>query len=408
MQKYVPYIFIFVLFLVTCIAACGGGSSSVTPVTDYTLPTTFATYSSLPNTLRGGAVQKGLITTNAKFSNAKFSIFSASTVAGISGTTGIGFSNYTTPNGPPAKFNRPTDITTDGVDFYVTDYNNNRIRKVTTEGKVSTLPVIGLLHPSGITTDGTNLYVTDTGYNRIQVISIATGLITTTIGSTTGLAGSVDVTVVPPATTADITLARFNQPIGITTDGINLYVTDFNNSTVRRIEIATKAVYTLAGVSGATGSANGLPKDARFNRPGRITTDGKYLYVTDFYNRTIRRIEISTGTVTTIAGIAGKLGFDNGTSSGIGSAAHFYQPNGITTDGKNLYVTDSYHNTIRKVVISTGAVTTIPLPSDSLHTPIGLTTDGISLFVADTYIEHMNQVTHEITYTFSNSILRIQ
>lgn len=394
MQKYVPYIFL--LLFVACIAACGGSGSTTAPTQIYDLPATLAP----ANSHTGGAVQgTPLVLGNT-----------VSTLAGTAGIAGIGFSNYTTPNGPPAKFNHPTDITTtDGSTFYVTDYNNNLIRKITTaDSKVTTLPVTGLLHPSGITTDGTNLYVTDTGYNRIQVIDIAKETITETIGSTTGLSGSVDVEVVPPATTADITLARFNQPIGITTDGINLYVADFNNATVRMINIATKAVSTLAGASGATGTADGPPKDARFNRPGRITTDGKCLYLTDFYNRTIRQIDISTGTVSTIAGTAGKLGTDNGTLNGIGTEARFYQPNGITTDGTNLYVTDSYHNTIRKIVISTGEVTTLTLPIGSLHTPLGLTTDGVSLFVADTYIEHMDQDTHVITYTYSNSILRIQ
>ena len=210
---------------------------------------------------------------------------------------------------------------------------------------------IGFNRPSSITTDGTNLYVVDSGSNTVKFINIATRIVTI-IGSTTGLAGSVD-------SATDITAVRFNQPIGITTDGINLYVTDFNNATVRRIDIATKAVSTLAGTSGASGSSDGVQGAARFHLPGRITTDGVNLYLTDFYNRTIRKIEIKSGTVTTIAGTPGPLGADDGTADGIGTAARFYQPNGITTDGTNLYVTDSYHNTIRKIVIATGAVTTI-------------------------------------------------
>lgn len=400
MQKDVPYIFIVVLFLVTFIAACGGsGSTSSTPVAAYDLPTSFASYSSLPNTQRGGAVQWGAISTSAKFSN-----YSVSTLTGIAGSAG--FSNYSTTNGPPAKFNHPTDITTDGANVYVSDYLNNAIRKIVISTGVVTnlqctdavtgLP-IAFNQPNGITTDGTTLYVVDSGSNTIRFIDIATEKVTAIIGSTTGLSGSVD-------SATDITAVLFNQPIGITTDGINLYATDFNNATVRRIDIATKAVYTLAGTSGTPGSTDGTQGAARFNRPGRITTDGKNLYLTDFYNRTIRQIEIKSGIVTTIAGIPGPLGNDNGTLDGIGATARFYQPNGITTDGIHLYVTDSYQNTIRKIVISSGAVTTISgIPkfygdntlgqggsvdspgTPSFYTPTGITTDGKSLFVTDTY-----------------------
>jgi hypothetical protein len=402
MQKYAPSMFIFALFLVGCIAGCGGGSSASTPVFNYALPTSFASYSASKPHLMGGAVQGGAIAATAKFSN-----YSVSTLAGSTAGS-AGFSNYSTTNGPPAMFNHPTDITTDGTNFYVADYMNNAIRKIITSPSgvttVTTLQctdfttgvAVGFNRPSGITTDLTNLYVADTGSNTIRVIDLAVDPATnthkvTTIGSTSSLAGSVDST--------DRTVARFNQPIGITTDGVNVYVTDYNNATVRRIDIATNAVYTLAGTSGAIGTTNGTQGDARFNRPGRITTDGKYLYLTDFNNRTIRMIEILTGIVTTIAGSDGPLGHDDGTLDGIGTAARFNQPDGITTDGTNLYVTDLYQNTIRRIDINTKEVTTISgiagtageggnvnsPGTPSFYNPVGITTDGVSLFVADSH-----------------------
>lgn len=394
MQKYVS--FVIGLFLVASLAACGSGTTTTSsPV--YALPTSFASYSSLPDTLRGGAVQWGTIST-------KFSNYSVSTVTGIAGSAG--FSNYSTTNGPPAKFNHPTDITTDGANLYVADYLNNAIRKIVISTGVVTIlqctdaatgTAIGFNQPHGITTDGTNLYVVDSGSNSIRVIEIASNKVTAIVGSATGLAGSKDST--------DRTAVLFNQPIGITTDGKNLYVTDFNNATVRWIDINHNyAVYTLAGSPGASGSADGAPGDARFHLPTRITTDGKDLYLTDIYNRTIRKVEIKTGTVSTFAGTPGPLGKDEGTLDGIGTAARFHQPDGITTDGVNLYVTDLFQNTIRKVVISSGAVTTISgIPkfygdpilgqggsvdspgTPSFYNPIGITTDGTSLFVADTY-----------------------
>lgn len=410
MQKYVPYKLLLSLFLVASIAACSSssGTTSSAPVAAYDLPKSFASYSSLPNTPRGGAVQWGAISTSAKFSN-----YSVSTLAGTAGTAGFG--NYSGNSTTKALFNKPIDITTDGINFYVADYGNSVIRKVTPAGIVTTLHCtlldgitpIGFNRPSGITTDGTNLYVADSGSNTIRVVEIATTKTTTVfptapstaivsnrvtaiIGSALGLAGSVDST--------DSTAVLFNQPTGITTDGVNLYVTDFNNATVRWIDLKNKyAVYTLAGTSGASGSSDGIREAARFNLPGRITTDGKHLYLTDFYNRTIRRIEISSGTVTTIAGNPEPLGADDGTADGIGTSARFNQPNGITTDGANLYVTDSFQNTIRKIVIATGNVTTISGISGtngiggavdspgtpSFYSPSGITTDGTSLFVVE-------------------------
>lgn len=406
MLKYVQLI--SVIFIAASIAACGGSdtaTTAATPIYDY-VDSQQLSLADATSTLMGGAVKGGAIST--KPSDYSYSV---STFTGIAGSAG--FSNYSTTNGPPAMFSLPTDITTDGTNFYVADYANNAIRQVTDLGVVTTLQCTdvdtgddtGFNLPFSLTTDGTNIYVVDAGSNTIRFIEIATKIVTT-VGSTEGLAGSVDVEVVSPATTADRTLARFNRPTGITTDGINLYVADSGNSTIRRINIATKAVTTLAGTSGSVGSADGAPRIARFNLPQRITTDRTSLYVTDFNNRTVRQIDISTGTVTTLAGTPGLLDKESaGSIDGFGPAARFNQPNGITTDGINLYVTDKYQNTIRKIVISTGEVTTIAgiaIPSTddknygiggavdspgepSFDTPTGITTNGTSLFVADTY-----------------------
>jgi len=400
MHRSVPYI--AALFLAACVAACGGSKSSATTNTIYDHPFTLAP----AKTPMGGAIQG----TTLKLVNA------VSTFAGVPGI--IGFGNYSTANGPPAKFNYPNDITTDGTSFYVADHGNHLIRKVSKTGVVTTLSCVdavtslpvGFNRPSGITTDGTNLYVADFGSNTIRIIEIATqSYRVTTIGSTSALAGSVDVTGVSPAATADVTQARFNQPIGITTDGVNLYVTDSGNHTVRRINILTRAVTTLAGVPLSSGAADGGQGVALFNHPGRITTDGTNLYLADFGNRTIRMIDILSGVVTTIAGASTpgtpeKISKDNnGTADGIGTSARFYLPNGITTDGTYLYVTDTYQNTIRRVdklfpynvttisgvakpfsdpTIGKGGSVDSP-GTPSFFSPIGITTDGVSLYVAD-------------------------
>jgi IPT/TIG domain len=146
------------------------------------------------------------------------------------------------------------------------------------------------------------------------------------------------------------------DPHGITTDGTNLYVTDFgagstSSGTIIKIEIETGIVTQLVN-------------PVSLLSPHGITTDGTYLYVTDVIDGTISKVEIATGTVTTLVG-AGTFAF----------------PHGITTDGTNLYVYDSSNKTISKVAIATGAVTL--LISDSTLSGSGaITTDGTYLYVA--------------------------
>jgi len=139
----------------------------------------------------------------------------------------------------------------------------------------------------------------------------------------------------------------FNSPHGITTDGTNLFVADMGNSTIRKIVLSTGVVTTIAGFAGSSGSTDGTGTEARFHSysPCGITTDGTNLFVTDMDNHTIRKIVLSTAVVTTIAGTA--LSYDS--TDATGTAARFYSPASITTDGTNLFVADTYNHTIRKI-----------------------------------------------------------
>ena len=189
------------------------------------------------------------------------------------------------------------------------------------------------------------------------------------------------------------TSASFNGPRGITTDGTNLYVADFSNHLIRKIVISTGVVTTVAGKlwggAGDPGSANGTGTSASFNGPNGITTDGTNLYVSERNNHLIRKIVISTGVVTTLAGTGSSGSADNST----GTLASFYRPRGITRAGTNLYVADLHNHRIRKIVISTGVVTTLAGTGSagsangtaaSFKFPHGITTDGTNLYVADT------------------------
>jgi hypothetical protein len=184
------------------------------------------------------------------------------------------------------------------------------------------------------------------------------------------------------------TSASFSSPYAITTDGSNLYVADSENHLIRKIVISTGAVTTVAGTE-SSGSANGTGTSASFSSPQGITTDGTNLYVADNGNHLIRKVVISTGAVTTVAGTG-----SSGSANGTGTSASFSSPQGITTDGTNLYVADYGNHLIRKIVISTGAVTTVAGTgssgsangtgtSASISQPYEITTDGTNLYVAE-------------------------
>jgi hypothetical protein len=247
--------------------------------------------------------------------------------------------------------------------------------------------------PAGITSDGAgNLFVADNGNHTIRKIVIATGVVTTFAGSP-GAAGSTD------GTGTD---ARFYLPIDLTSDGAgNIFVV--SSQAIRQIAIATGIVTTLAGSSaGASGSSDGTGTAASFNGPKSAASDGAgNLFVADSLNHTIRKIVIATGVVTTFAGSSGLSSSTDGT----GTNARFNYPVHVTSDNAgNLFVSDHTNNTglnqlggtVRKIVISTRAVTTVvgspnrfgivlgPLPAQ-LTAPAGLAfVPPAQLFITDT------------------------
>ena len=141
--------------------------------------------------------------------------------------------------------------------------------------------------------------------------------------------------------------AQFSSPAGATTDGTYLYVADTNNNAIRKIVISTGVVSTLAG-TGVAGYVNSATGPAQFNHPQGITTDGINLYVADTGNNVIRQITITSPTVSTVAGPAAPT-VSSGYVNATGGAAKFYLPNGITTDGTNLYIGDTANQSIREI-----------------------------------------------------------
>ena len=144
--------------------------------------------------------------------------------------------------------------------------------------------------------------------------------------------------------------ARFYRPSGLAIDGAGtIYVADLLNHTIRRIApVGTNwVVSTVAGLAGTLGAADGTNDQARFDHPSGVALDSaNNLFVTDNYSHTIRKIT-PVGTnwvVSTVAGLAWAYGSDDGTNSD----ARFRDPQAIALDGSGrLYVTDRLNCTIR-------------------------------------------------------------
>lgn len=149
--------------------------------------------------------------------------------------------------------------------------------------------------------------------------------------------------------------ARFNYPRGLAMDRAgNIYVADAHNNAIRRVS-PDGMVTTVAGGPDHDGSADGLEDEAQFQRPLAVAVSGAGdIFVADSVNNTIRKIT-RDGVVTTVAGVAGEPGSEDGA----GSEARFRCPSGLALDYTgNVYVADTGNNLIRKITLK-GAVTTL-------------------------------------------------
>ncbi|MCE9499572.1 MAG: hypothetical protein K8R21_03590, partial [Leptospira sp.] len=318
--------------------------------------------------------------------------FNVSTIAGLAGSCGF----LTNGTGNAARFMGPRDLATDGIYMYITDQASHTIQKMdlstyTTTTMAGTATSIGfdathLNSPFALTTDGTNIYVSDTVNHSIRKISIATQVMTTIGGQGPVSSGTND---------GSSAVSRFWAPRGIVYLNNAVYIADNLNQTIRKIDLSTNTASTVAGTAGTSVPAgqDGIGSNARFNGPSGLVTDGTYVYISETANCLIRKMDPSNFNVLTIGGIAGTCA----TLDGTGTTATFNSPFGMTTDGYKLYIADHGSEVIREMILTTGSVTTVagmlntntPAGQDGQGTtarfshPIGGASNGVSIFIAD-------------------------
>jgi sugar lactone lactonase YvrE len=260
--------------------------------------------------------------------------------------------------------------------------------------------------PAGLATDGRAVYVASSRNNTVTAIDLTSRTLTLVAGETFKEGNNDGV---GPA-------AHFNSPDGMTMVGNALYLADTNNSDIRKIDLGTRAVSTIAGTANISGTEDGHGSAAHFNLPTQIATDGKDLYVADSGNSTIRRISLADQTVKTIGGQAQQSGKDDGPAT----KSTFSGPRGVATDGKFVYVADTGNDMIRKIDLSsmtTSAVAGTGEPGNAdgdgakaqFNNPGAVCTDSTTLYVLDAdnhAVRKINLATNQVsTLTLVNGHL---
>jgi hypothetical protein len=323
---------------------------------------------------------------------------------------GNGTSGYSGDNGlaTSAEMNIPAGVGIDSAgNIYITEYIGCRIRKVTiATGDISTVAGTGtcantadggqatstaIYHPNHrVAFDSSgNFYFAESGNNKIRKVNISTGVITTVAGN--GTAGST-------GDGAAATSATLNNPADVYVDSSNnLYIADAGNNKIRKVTNSTGYISTVAGngTAGSTGDG-AAATSAELSSPQTVTLDSAgNIYIGDYGNNKIRKVTISTGYISTVAG-NGTAGFSG--DGGAATSAELDGPYGIAFDASgNFYIGDQINHRIRMVNIGTGIISTVagngtsgytsnvgPAISATMNYPNGLAMDSSgNLYIAE-------------------------
>ena len=335
------------------------------------------------------------------------SVFRLDTTGLLTRLAGNGTPGYSGDNGPAtsAQLSGPWGVALDAAgNVYVSDANNERVRKIDGTGTITTVAGNGsccysgdnglatnaqLNAPRGIAFDGAgNLYIADSGNQRIRKVS--NGIITTAAGNGACCYGGDG----GPATSA-----LFNSPSGVALDSNgNLYIADTNNNRIRQVTTGG-TVNTVAGNGSCCYSGdNGPATSAQLNSPFGITVDSAgNLYIADSNNSRIRLV--AGGTISTLAGTNGN-GFTGDGVSATTTQLNFPYATALDTYG-NLYIADNNNHRIRKV--NAGTITTAAggatgdsgaAPFSGMNQPWGTAKDSAgNIYVADTWNHRIRKIT---------------
>ncbi len=279
------------------------------------------------------------------------------TAGRISTVAGTGTAGFPGDGGlaTQAGLDHPYGVAVDAVgDVYITDGDHNRVRKVDTAGRISTVAgtgtagfsgdgglatQAGLIYPTGVAVDAAgNLYIADNGNNRVRKVDTA-GRISTVAGTGTarfsgdgGLA----------------TQTGLHSPYGVAVDAVgDVYIADRDNHRVRKVDTAGR-ISTVAGTGTAGFSGDGgLATQAGLDHPYGVAVDAVGdVYITDSYNNRVRKVD-TAGRISTVAG-TGTAGFSG--DGGLATQAGLDHPYGVAVDAfGDVYITDSYNDRVRKV-----------------------------------------------------------
>ncbi len=307
-------------------------------------------------------------------------------IATIAGTGSLGFSG---DNGPAtaATLWTPTDVAIDSTgNIFISDTSNSRIRKISNSGTISTFAGTSstgmsgdggpaaqaqLYHPAGIALDAAgNLYIADVNNSRVRVVNRQSSAIT--IGGVTIQPGNL-ATIAGNGTAGfsgdngPSTQAELNRPAGVAIDPLGyLYIADEYNNLVRKVVLATGTISTIAGVANPPGNGGftgdgGQATQAKLSNPIGVTVDqAGNLYIADYNNNRVRRVNPANGIITTVAGGGSALFNGNGYGGDGGPAlsALMSYPSGGAIDGLgNLYIADTANNRVREVNVQQSSLT---------------------------------------------------